>query len=228
MQAQSPIIDKTGQLLAYEQIELPNEDTSIYTKVGEGPVRRLCRGCSTPTGWFDADRTFFYRDGLPSAIKMADPRTGEMQVVLQEDGAALSDASWSPANELMLFTETKGDRKRMFAVHLPHSTAKVEGRWIPIPDKGVSVEHPRWSGDGQTIFYISNTDGFSCIYGQAFSPRNDEPVGSPFAVAHIHNQRASIDNVFPRARNLSVDGDSIYFNLGEQSSTIWIGSLAKR
>ena len=116
----------------------------------------------------------------------------------------------------------------MFAVHLPHSTAKVEGRWIPIPDEGVSVEHPRWSGDGQTIFYISNSDGFSCIYGQAFSPQNSEPVGPPFAVAHFHNQRASIDNVFPMARNLSVDGDSIYFNLGEQSSTIWIGSLANR
>ena len=145
--------------------------------------------------------------------------------MLQEDGAALSDANWSPANELMLFTETKGDRKQMFAVRLPRSTANVEGKWIPIPDKGVSVEHPRWSGDGRTIFYSSNSDGFSCIYGRAFSPERGEVVGNPFPIAHFHNQRASIDNVFPRARNLSVDGNSIYFNLGEQSSTIWIGSV---
>jgi Tol biopolymer transport system component len=149
-------------------------------------------------------------------------------VVLQEEGAALSDASWSPTNELMLFTETKGDRKQMFAVRLPRSTAKVEGKWIPISGKGVLLEHPRWSGDGRTIFYVSNSDGFSCIYGQKFSPERGELIGNPFAVAHFHNQRASIDNVFPRSRNLSVDGDSIYFNLGEQSSTIWIGSLADR
>jgi serine/threonine protein kinase len=228
MPTQSPIVDKTGQLLAYEQIDLTNEGASISTKVGDGPVRRLCRGCSAPTGWFDGDRTFFYRDGMPSIIKMADPRTGDTRVVLQEDGVALGDASWSPANELMLFTETKGDRKRMFAVRLPRSSAKVEGKWMPIPDKGVSPEHPRWSGDGRTIFYFSNSDGFSCIYGQAFSPERGEPMGGPFAVAHFHNQRASIDNVFSRSRNLSVDGDSIYFNLGEQSSTIWIGSLAAR
>jgi serine/threonine protein kinase len=224
----SPIIDKTGQLLAYEQIDVANEGTSISTKVGEGPVHRLCRECGAPSGWFDSDRAFFYREGMPSVIKMADPRTDNTWVVLQEEGAALSDASWSPTNELMLFTETKGDRKQMFAVRLPRSTAKVEGKWIPISGKGVLLEHPRWSGDGRTIFYVSNSDGFSCIYGQKFSPERGELIGNPFAVAHFHNQRASIDNVFPRSRNLSVDGDSIYFNLGEQSSTIWIGSLADR
>jgi serine/threonine protein kinase len=228
MPAWSPIIDKTGQLLVYEQIELPDEASSISTRVGEGPVRLLCRGCGAPSGWFDTDRTFFYREGMPSVIRMADPRTGNSWVVLQEDGAELSDSSWSPANEMMLFIETKGDSKQMFAVRLPRSTAKVEGKWIPILDQGASPEHPRWSGDGHTIFYLSNKDGFFCIYGQAFSPEKAELVGTPFAVAHFHNQRASIDNVFTRSRNLSVDGDSIYFNLGEQSSTIWLGSLAKR
>jgi Tol biopolymer transport system component len=228
MPTDSPIVDKTGQLLAYEQSDLPNDVTSISIKVGEGPVRRLCRGCGAPTGWFDTDRAFFYREGMPSVIKMADPRTGNSWVVLQEDGAELSDSSWSPANEMMLFTETKGDRKQMFAVHLPRSTAKVEGKWIPIPDTGISPEHPRWSGDGHTIFYFSNKDGFSCIYGQTFSSERAESAGISFAVAHFHNQRASIDNVFPRVRNLSVDGDSIYFNLGEQSSTIWLGSLVNR
>jgi serine/threonine protein kinase len=224
----SPIVDKTGQLLAFEQTDPPSEATSISTKVGEGPVRRLCRGCGAPTGWFDTDRAFFYREGMPSVIKMADPRTGKSWVVLQEDGAELSDSSWSPANEMMLFVETKGDRKQMFAVHLPRSTGKVEGKWIPIPDAGVSLEHPRWSGDGHTIFYFSNKDDSFCIYGQAFSPERGEAAGTSFAVAHFHNQRASIDNVFPRARNLSVDGDSIYFNLGEQRSTIWLGSLVNR
>jgi Tol biopolymer transport system component len=225
---QSPIIDKTGRLLAFEQADPPSEATSISTKVGEGPVRRLCRGCGAPTGWFDTDRAFFYREGMPSVIKMADPRTGKSWVVLQESGAELSDSSWSPVTEMMLFVETKGDHKQMFAVHLPRSTGKVEGKWIPIPDEGVSLEHPRWSGDGHTIFYFSNKDDSFCVYGQAFSPERGESAGTSFAVAHFHNQRASIDNVVSRARNLSVDGDSIYFNLGEQRSTIWLGSLVNR
>jgi serine/threonine protein kinase len=225
MPTQSPVVDESGEILAYEQLE--NGGTSIYTKMQGGPAKRLCRGCSRPTGWFSTNRTFLYRDGLPSVIKMADPRTGEARVVLQEKGASLSEASWSSANEMMLFTETKGDLKRMFAVRVSRSSGEVGGNWIAIPDRGVSPDHPRWSGDGRTIFYISNSDGFSCIYGLAFSPEKGEVVGAPFAVAHFHNQRASIDNVFARSLNLSVDGNSIYFNLGEQSSTIWIGMLAK-
>ena len=159
---------------------------------------------------------------------MADPRTGAISSVLGESGAALGDASWSPTNEFLLFTETKNDRKRIFAVRLPRSSGKREGKWISIPDNGIAPEHPRWSGDGRTIFYISNSDGFPCIYGQAFSPERGEVVGSPYAVSHFHNQRANIDNVFAEWLRLSVDGDSVYFNLGEQSSTVWLGSLSTR
>jgi len=223
---QSPVIDKTGDLLAYEQVE--TEGRAIYIKVGGGAAKQLCRGCSLPTGWFDSHRALFYRDGVPSVIKMADPRTGADRVLLRKDGASLSEANWSPANELMLFTETIGDRKRIFAVHVPRSSGRAEGKWISIPDPGVSPDHPRWSGDGRTVFYLSDSDGFSCIYGQVFWPEGGRVVGKPFAVAHFHNQRSRIDSVFAEAVNLSVDGDSIYFNRGEQSSTVWIGTLASR
>ncbi len=225
MSTQSPIIDRTGELLVYEQIE--NEGTSIYTMVRGGAAKLLCRGCSRPTGWFDLDRAFFYRDEIPSVLKLANPRSGETRTLLQENGSSLSEANWSAANELMLFTETKEDRKRIFAVHMSRVSGQVTGPWIEISDMGLSADHPRWSGDGRTIFYISNVDGFSCIYGQRFSPERDGVVGTPFAVAHFHNQRASIDHVSQPSRNLSVDGDSISFNLGEQSSTIWIGSITK-
>ncbi len=223
---QSPIIDRSGDLLVYEQIE--HGETAIYVKPREGPVKRVCQGCSLPSGWFDSDRGFFYRDGTPSTIRLADPRTGRSRIILQEPNASLGDATWSPANQFMLFSETRGDRKQIFAAHLPRSSAAVEGKWIPIPGNGVSPDHPRWSGDGRTIFYIANVDGFACIYGQPFSPEAGTVIGKPFNVAHFHNQRASIDNVAGRAFNLSVDGDTVYFNLGEQSSTIWIGSFAGR
>ncbi len=220
-----PIIDSTGNLLVYEQME--EGGSTIYAKTRDAAAKQLCRGCSQPSGWFDSTRAFFYRDGTPSVIRMADPRTGKSQVVLQVPGAALGGASWSPVNQFLLFTETRGDRKHIFAVRLPRSSAIPEGKRIAIPDPGLAQDHPQWSGDGRTIFYISNSDGFPCIYGQAFSPETSEVVGAPFAVEHFHVQRANIGNVFAEALNLSVDGDSMYFNLGEQSSTIWTGSLVR-
>ncbi|GAC1357198.1 MAG: hypothetical protein NVSMB3_03790 [Acidobacteriaceae bacterium] len=223
---QSPVVDARGDMLAYE--ETGSDGTSIFLMSKEGQLRRLCHGCSLPTGWFDSDRALIYRDGATSVVKMIDPRTGRDWVVLAEEGASLSEGSWSPVHELMLFVETKGDRKRIFAVRVPRATGRAEGKTISVPDSGVSPDRPRWSGDGRTIFYISNSDGSTCLYGQSFSPERGQVVGTPFAVRHFHNQRATIDNVFPPSFNLTVSGDSLYFNLGEQSSTIWIGTLKRQ
>ena len=221
---QSPIMDDSGELLAFEERE--NENRAIYTKIGTQDPQKLCSGCSLPSGWFASDRAFFYRDGLPSVIRMANPRSGETQIVLRERAASLSEANWSSTNDLLLFTETRGDSKRIYTVRFPRASSRAEGRWIPVTKEGVWADHPRWSGDGKTIFYISNQDGFLCIWGQRFSAENGTIKGEPFAVAHFHNLRASIDNVFPWSFNLSVAGESAYFNLGEQNSSIWIGSLA--
>jgi Tol biopolymer transport system component len=113
-------------------------------------------------------------------------------------------------------------------VRFPKSTASVEGKWSRITEASESSDRPRWSGDGNTIFYRSTRDGFSCLWGQTFNPDTGETSGPPFAVMHYHNRRDSIDVVAPRSFNLSVAGDSIYFNLGEASSSIWIGKLRRK
>ena len=223
---ESPIMDESGKFLVYEERE--NDITSISMKIDSQQSKRVCQGCSLPSGWFDQDRAFFYRDGLPSQIRMSDPRTGETQVAVSEIGASLGEANWSPVNEMLLFTEARGDHKRVFAVRFPRSTSRWEGHWIGVTDEKMLADRPRWSGDGKTIFYISNRDGFLCIWGQAFSSATKQIVGKPFPVQHFHNLRASIDNVFPRSFNLSVSGDTVYFNLGEQSSSIWTGSISVR
>jgi Tol biopolymer transport system component len=222
----SPIIDDTGQYLAFEARE--KNVPSIFASLQGGPPKRLCTGCSLPTSWFDTNRAVLYRDGSPSSIEMMDPQTGEHRSVLKVDGVALSDPSWSPQNEYLLFTrQTQDHGGQIFAVRFPRSTASAKGKWIAITNASESSDRPRWSGDGKTIYYLSTRDGFSCLWGQAFDPESGATSGPPFAVMHYHNRRNSIDVVAPRSFNLSVAGDSIYFNLGESTSSIWIGKLRK-
>jgi Tol biopolymer transport system component len=221
----SPIIDDAGKLLVFEARE--KSVPSIFASIEGGPPKRLCTGCSLPTSWFDSNRALLYREGSPSSINMIDPRTGKHRLVLKQDELSLSEPSWSPKTEYLLFTgQSEGEgNKQIFAVRFPKSSASVEGKQIPITQASESSDRPRWSGDGKTIFYVSTRDGFSCLWGQTFSPEAGETTGPPFAVMHYHNRRNSIDVVAPRAFNLSVAGDSIYFNLGESSSSIWIGKL---
>jgi Tol biopolymer transport system component len=226
LEMMSPIIDDTGKFLAFEARE--KSVPSIFASLQGGPPKRLCTGCSLPTSWFDTNRAILYREGSPSSIKMTNPRTGERRSVLEENGVSLSEPSWSPQNEYLLFTrKTEGQGRQIFAVLFPKSTASADGKWIPITEASESSDRPRWSGDGKTIFYLSTRDGFSCLWAQSFNSETGQTVGSPFAVMHYHNRRSSIDVVAPRSFNLSVAGDSIYFNLGESSSSIWTGKLRK-
>ncbi|HEY4050196.1 MAG TPA: protein kinase [Acidobacteriaceae bacterium] len=222
----SPIIDGSGEMVVFE--ERATNVPSIFAMRRNAPAKKLCTGCSDPTGWFDEGRTVFYREGLPSEIKLADLKTGKTHTVLAQSGASLGEANWSPANQHLLFTVSKGESKQVFAVRLPKSTGSVAGKWIPITSSSEWSDRPRWSGDGKYIFYLSTRDGFSCLWGQKFDPDTGEISGSPFAVKHYHNVRTSVGIITRRSFNLSVAGDAVYLNVGEESSTVWTGSLNRQ
>ncbi len=223
----SPVVDDSGDTVAFEERDA--RGSSVFTLTRGQPAKKLCTGCSNPTGWFDGDRGILYRVGVPSTIKMADPKTIETKIVLEADGTSLDDESWSPRNQHLLFTASRdGSTKQVFAVLFPKSTQAVSGEWIPITSESEFSYRPRWSGDGETVFYLSTRDGFSCVWGQHFDIEYGRATSKPFAVMHYHNPRFSPASVVSHSFNLSVSDDSIYLNVGETNSSIWTGVLKRR
>ncbi|WP_047495743.1 protein kinase [Terriglobus sp. TAA 43] len=219
----SPIIDSAQKWIAYWQIENDGR-SAIYAGQLGGTMKRVCVNCMEPMGWFQHDKKFFFRDEAHGTVNMMDVLSGTQKIILQASDRSIGDVSWSSESGLLLFTESRSDRKQIYAVHLNPQTGEADPTWLLIPTGAGTPWHPRWSGDGKTIFYVSNSDGFSCVYGLSFIA-STRKFGVPFDVAHFHKQRASIDNVLPRAFNMSVAGETIYLNLGEQSSTIQLGKL---
>ena len=129
----------------------------------------------------------------------------------------------------MTFTASAASSKnQIFAVRFPSSTGKIAGKWVPITDPQEWGDRPRWSGDGKTVFYISTRDGFHCVWGQHFDAEVGRVTGSPFPIKHYHDLRISPALVAWRNFGVSVAGDSIYLNPGEESETIWVGKLKRR
>ncbi|GAA3757382.1 serine/threonine-protein kinase [Terriglobus aquaticus] len=223
LSAQSPIVDRDGVWLAFQQAE-PTGRSAVYAgRIGTS-MKRICEDCSAPFGWFAHDHMFFFRSGL-KALSLADPRTGQQQPVLSETEAMLGDASWSAATSNLVLVASSPARKRIEVVHL-NSIDLHPQRSVFMPEEPGTPLHPRWYGNGTGIVYTSNRDGFMCLYRRRFDVAKQR-FGEPIVAAHIHNQRASIDEVLPRVLNLSTDGDSLFLNLGEQSSTIQVGTLAQ-
>jgi Tol biopolymer transport system component len=217
----SPLIDDSGTNIVYEQQE--PEASTIWIARGQYQ-RKLCAACSNPTAWF-GDGAFFYSESSPTKIMVMDIRTEEPHVALDAP-FAVSNADWSPANRYLLFTASPdGSRKQVFATSFPLPGAEQGRDWIPITRESEWADRPRWSGDGKTIFYLSNRDGFRCLWGQRFDPALGKVTGPPFAVTHYHNPRISPDRVRQRSFNISVSGNSIFLNLGEEAESIWIGNL---
>jgi len=223
----SPIIDEAGETVVYETSE--RDTPSIFRMERGARSTLLCTGCSKPTGWFDGNSAVLYREGLPSKIKMVNPSTGQSAVVLKAPNVSLGEATWSPENQYLLFTvASEGGRKQAFAVAFPRTTRVATGKWIPITGPSEWSDRPRWSGDGKTLFYLSDRDGFSCLWGQHFDPVAGQTVGPPFAVMHYHNARLSPEEVIGDSFQVSVSGDSIYLNVAEMRDTIWAGVLKQR
>ena len=223
----SPLIDDSGTTVIFEARD--GQARGIFKMAPGGLVRKLCSGCNNPSGWFDGSRAVLYREGIPSSIKMVDLDTGKPTTVLDANGKSLGNANWSPENQYLLFTaSSESGKNRIFAARFPAATGKIAGKWIPVTGESEWSDRPRWSGDGKTVFYVSTRDGFHCVWGQGFDAESGKTTGSPFPVKHYHDLRISPALVTWQTFGLSVAGDSIYLNPGEENETIWIGKIKRR
>ena len=223
----SPIIDDSGRNLVFEARE--NDFPTLVTMTRKESMRPLRARCSTPTGWFDENHYVFCREGVPSKIDMVDLATGSTNVILEKKDFSLSEATWSPNTEYLLFAASRdGTSKQVFAVPFSRISRIPTGRWIPITEQSGFSDRPRWSGDGKTVFYLSRRDGFYCVWGQRFDPKAGQLIAEPFAVTHYHNPRFSPKAVVDRSFNLSVAGDSVYLNVAEINTSVWVGRLTRQ
>ncbi|WP_419806301.1 protein kinase domain-containing protein [Terriglobus sp.] len=222
---QSPIIDRTGKWLAYQQAA-PDGSAAIYAGRVGGPMGRICQNCTEPFGWFGDRPAFLFRDGAHT-LALFDIETQQRRAILTDATAVLGDACWSSDVNGLVLIKTAGTRKQITVLNLNRATAQPEGPETSVVEDRGNPMRPRWFNKGRNLLYVSNRDGFMCLYLRRFDEKK-RVFGEPFALAHFHHQRASIDDVLPRALNLSVDQDSLFLNLGEQSSTIQVGELRSK
>ena len=246
----APIISNDAATVIYETVYAspkPKPKTDIpaifLARSGTEPSR-LCTSCRNPTGWFNSEAGFFYSNASMSQVMMYSFGDRQSKTLLSKQGAYLGEATWSPANEYLLFTAStksvsgndgkgnganeNGMTSQIFAAHFPHGAKVPDSKWIPITDSSESSEKPRWSGDGKTIFYLSNRDGFWCIWRRRFDPTSPQIVGNPVAVKHYHGSALSPYPVASYLFNLSVAGDSLYLNVAHISGTIYTGQIERQ
>lgn len=199
--------------------------SSLWLTERSGQPRRLCSGCSHPTGWFARERAVFYTT-QNGEIALLDTVTANSRVILvPRSGTLLGGADWNSNTQYLLFTvERQGAAKQAFAVRFPADAPMPIGSWIQLTSEAAETEQPRWSSDGKAFYFLSRRDGDNCVWRRSFDVSTGL-AGPPLAVKHYHDLRFAPDRASPLTRGLTVSAHSVFLNIGEVTDTLWMGNL---
>jgi hypothetical protein len=130
---------------------------------------------------------------------------------------------FSPDDRWLSFNATKPGESRIFIAPFRNSGPIPQSEWIAITN-GVWDDKPRWSADGNMLYFLSERDGFRCIWSQKLDAAK-RPLGAAAAVFHVHDARRSLLNVNIGALDMSVARDKIVFNMSERTGNVWMMTL---
>ena len=155
-----------------------------------------------------------------AGIASVDLRSGKSTRIIRNGELTFDQAAVSPDGKWIAYAGTRDSQHTQLFV-APFGNAGVDTtRSQAITDDRDWNDKPRWTADGRAVVYISDRDGFTCIWKYPFSP-----VGArsePRALVHFHQARLSPMHLSRVAFNLSLSGNALLYNAADLRANIWI------
>jgi hypothetical protein len=128
-----------------------------------------------------------------SKLLRMDLATGKKTPVLEAPAGMIDHPALSPDGRWVSLLLDKPDgRVALFIVPLT-GTLTPKKDWIPIFEEGRYLGSPAWSPDGNSLYFLSQRDGFCCVWRQKLEPRSKKPVGDAQGVYHAHRTRFALN-----------------------------------
>ncbi|MDA2931164.1 hypothetical protein MYX84_14675, partial [Acidobacteria bacterium AH-259-O06] len=215
-------ITPDGSKVAYGAEE--NGKLPIYgVATGGGVPKKLCEDCGFGISHWSSDGKKIL-GGKYSSIFLLNVSSGEtMEVLRHPREHFLSDPRFSPDDRWIAFHARLGRRRQLFIAPFRGTEAILQSEWIAVTDGSKSDGFSWWSPDGKLLYFISNRDGFQCIWAQPLDGASKQPMKSAFTVYHAHQTRRSLITLSsPAQLKLSVARDKIVFSMAELTGNIWM------
>jgi Tol biopolymer transport system component/tRNA A-37 threonylcarbamoyl transferase component Bud32 len=193
-----------------------------------GAVEKLCERCGTAMGASTDGREILYEPVENEDVMMYDAgRRASVKLAMR------------PSPDLLLSSSRFSRDGKWVAFHALHNatnTARIwiaptgpavpvpQSAWIPVTDGSKLERDPAWSPDGRYLYFVSERDGFRCIWARPLDPLTKRPCGEPFAVRHFHSARFSLRHVGSQGflTGLSVGEGALVFSMGELKANVWL------
>jgi eukaryotic-like serine/threonine-protein kinase len=105
-------------------------------------------------------------------------------------------------------------RKQLMIAPVRDGVAGKEPEWIAVTDGTHNDSGPQFSPDGNTAYFISQRDGYHCIWAQRLESATKRPVGEAFGYEHFHDaSQKDLDGFWGGDGDLGIARDKIIFSL---------------
>lgn len=159
--------------------------------------------------------------GNPPAILLHRAGAGSGTPLLRHPTMKLRHARFSPDQRWIAFSAQQAEE--------PHRTflARFQGGGeIPVtawsPATAVSAENAEWSPDGRRLYFISEQDGYPCLWEQRLDGGSNRPLGEARAIRHLHHMALNLWLLSGRRRTLAAARDKVVLSILSSTSGIWM------
>lgn len=210
-----------GSKVAYRALE--NQVSKVHIASLSDGAQEIISECPSPGGWSSDGKRLLCVGAEPARISVIDLRSRQKMPLLNHSTWTLWQPYFSPDDRWVVFNATLAGRSRIFIAPVRSRGLTPESDWIAITD-GVWDDIPRWSPDGNSVYFMSERDGYRCIWAQRLDA-SKQPSGAAVPIFHAHEARRSLLNIQAGNLQMSVARDKIVFNMSEQSGNIWMATV---
>jgi Tol biopolymer transport system component/predicted Ser/Thr protein kinase len=217
------VFSADGAKVAYRE-RRENKWLTYSIPAAGGVPERICDDCGQLLHWSRDGAQLLHTFQNPTTIRALDTRTGAKDVIVRHKQNNLWQGQLSPDGRWIAFLAAKPDQNKCVFV-APFRREAAESEWIPITDFVGENDKPRWSPDGNLLYFTSDRDGWRCVWARRLDRATKRPAGEPVGVFHAHSARRSMGMVGIGALEISVAAGRLAFVMGEASGNIWTAKL---
>jgi Tol biopolymer transport system component/predicted Ser/Thr protein kinase len=216
-----PCLSPNGQWLAWSRF-VDKRITTVVAPTGEPTGREVCQDCAAVAFLSEASELLVQRGRRLARIRLADGVETPVLDVGQERLFAAdvsADEKW-----VALSTGRPDGHVALHVIRLDTPPDSLEKGTL-IADGTSWTASPRWSPDGRFLYYLSDRDGFNCVWATPLDPRTKGPSGEPFPVLHAHRSNMNMALPAKIAFSIAISARSLVLNASDLSGEIYTGLL---
>jgi hypothetical protein len=222
-----PEISSDGSLVAYSSPLPPAPKRKIQLVPTAGGVAEdLCERCGWPWDFTPDNKHVIYAQRI---LEKKWPWAYLLDISTREKTPLIRSVVWQTNFSLdgrwVVFGQGATHGSNLFVAPLRGQAEIFENQWIPLNDGSSWDDKPRWSPDGNLVYFTSDRDGFICLWAERLDPPSKRPKDAPFPIHHFHQARWSLNNTGYYNLELSVARDQIVFSMVELTGNIWMTKL---